>query len=100
MQLQLDNTSPMRFALVVALALAPPALDAQDAGNAAVPSAGGTSTLDRLRAAGRINLGYYAEARPLSFRGTTGDADGYEILRESAWTGTSVYPQTNWPCLR
>ena len=28
------------------------------------------------------------------------DADGYEILRESAWTGTSVYPQTNWPCLR
>ena len=29
-----------------------------------------------------------------------GDPDGYEILRESAWTGTSVYPQTNWPCLR
>src|SRR6185436_3559689 len=29
-----------------------------------------------------------------------GDAAGYQILRESAWTGTSVYPQTDWPCLK
>jgi hypothetical protein len=28
------------------------------------------------------------------------DAGGFQILRESAWTGTSVYPQTDWPCLR
>ena len=28
------------------------------------------------------------------------DPNGYEILRESAWTGTSVYSQTNWPCVR
>jgi hypothetical protein len=29
-----------------------------------------------------------------------GDADGFEILRDPAWTGTGVYPQTNWPCLK
>ena len=29
-----------------------------------------------------------------------GDAEGYEILRESAWTGTSTYPETGWPCVR
>ena len=28
------------------------------------------------------------------------DPGGFEILRESAWTGTTVYAQTNWPCLR
>lgn len=29
-----------------------------------------------------------------------GDPEGFQILRESAWTRTSVYPQTDWPCLR
>lgn len=29
-----------------------------------------------------------------------GDAEGYQILRESSWTGTTVYPQTDWPCVR
>ena len=29
-----------------------------------------------------------------------GDPEGFEILRESAWTGTSLYSQTGWPCLR
>ena len=29
-----------------------------------------------------------------------GDPEGFQILRESAWTWTSVYPQTGWPCLR
>ena len=29
-----------------------------------------------------------------------GDPAGFQILRESAWTGTSVYPQTGWPCVR
>ena len=28
------------------------------------------------------------------------DAGGFQILRESARTGTTVYPQTDWPCLR
>jgi hypothetical protein len=29
-----------------------------------------------------------------------GDPEGFQILRESAWTGTSVYSQTGWPCVR
>jgi len=29
-----------------------------------------------------------------------GDPEGYEVLRESAWTGTSADPQTGWPCVR
>jgi hypothetical protein len=29
-----------------------------------------------------------------------GDAGGYQILRESSWTGTTVYGQTDWPCVR
>jgi hypothetical protein len=29
-----------------------------------------------------------------------GDAEGFQILRESAWTGTSLYRQTDWPCVR
>lgn len=61
-------------ALIAALALAPPAF-AQDTGTAA--PAGASSTVERIRAAGKITLGYYAEARPLSFRNNTGDPDGY-----------------------
>jgi polar amino acid transport system substrate-binding protein len=71
------NDSPIRFALIVALALAPPALAAQDAGNA--PASAGGSTLERVRAAGKITFGYYADARPLAFRNDTGDADGYGV---------------------
>jgi polar amino acid transport system substrate-binding protein len=61
-------------ALIVALGLAAPAI-AQDT---AVPSAGG-GTIERIRAAGKITFGYYAEARPLSFRSNTGDPDGYGV---------------------
>lgn len=68
------NKSPLRFALIVALGLVPPAF-AQDTGAAA--PAGGSSTVERIRSAGKITLGYYAEARPLSFRNNTGDPDGY-----------------------
>lgn len=70
------NKSPLRFALVVALGLAAPAF-AQDTGSAA--PAGGSSTIERIRSAGKITLGYYAEARPLSFRNNTGDPDGYAV---------------------
>ena len=69
------SKSPLRLALLVVLGLAAPAL-AQDTGTA-VPM--GSSTIERIRAAGKIVLGYYAEARPLSFRGKTGDADGYGV---------------------
>jgi polar amino acid transport system substrate-binding protein len=73
MQLARLAGNKLRLALIVALGLAAPAF-AQDTGNAA---AGGSSTVERIRSAGKITLGYYAEARPLSFRGATGDADGY-----------------------
>ncbi|HEY6893826.1 MAG TPA: transporter substrate-binding domain-containing protein, partial [Rhodanobacteraceae bacterium] len=69
------NKRPLRLALVVALGFAAPAL-AQEAPMAA-PT--GASTIERIRAAGKIVLGYYAGARPLSFRGPTGDPDGYGV---------------------
>jgi polar amino acid transport system substrate-binding protein len=78
MQLKTGNTRPIRFAILAALALAAPALLAQDDASGAAATSG-SSTLDRVRAAGKLNLGYYADARPLSFRGNTGDADGYAI---------------------
>lgn len=78
MQLNTGNTRPIRFAILAALMLAAPALRAQDE-TAAAPGVAAGGTLDRIRAAGRINLGYYADARPLSFRGSTGDADGYAV---------------------
>lgn len=67
---------PIRLALFTAVALAPSMLFAQDA---ATTGGGGSSTLDRIRAAGKMTLGYYAEARPLAFRNNTGDADGYGV---------------------
>jgi polar amino acid transport system substrate-binding protein len=78
MQLNMGNTRPIRFAILAALALGAPALLAQDE-SAGAASASGSATLDRIRAAGKINFGYYADARPLSFRGNTGDADGYAV---------------------
>lgn len=69
------NPRPLRLALLVALGAAAPAF-AQDTGTAV---AMGSSTIERIRTAGKIVLGYYAEARPLSFRGKTGDADGYGV---------------------
>jgi polar amino acid transport system substrate-binding protein len=75
MQLARLAGNRLRLALIVALGLAAPAL-AQDTTPA--PTAA-SSTIERIRAAGKITLGYYAEARPLSFRGTTGDADGYGV---------------------
>src|SRR5690349_5644851 len=68
------NRSPLRLALLAALALVPSVLVAQDA-----PGGGGSGTIERIRAAGKVTFGYYAEARPLSFRYNTGDADGYAV---------------------
>ena len=70
-----QNAAPIA-ALIVALGFAPCAF-AQDTGAAA--PAGGSSTVERIRSAGKITLGYYAEARPLSFRNNTGDPDGYAV---------------------
>ena len=38
-----------------------------------------TTTLDRIKAAGTIRLGYRADARPFSFRDESGNAAGYSV---------------------
>lgn len=53
------------------LAVAPTALAQQ----APAP----TTTLDRIREAGRIRLGYYAAGRPFSYRNESGQAAGYTV---------------------
>ncbi len=58
--------------LLIAAAMAPSMLFAQTQAQAA-------STLDRIRASGKITLGYYANARPISFRDESGKVDGYAI---------------------
>jgi hypothetical protein len=47
------------------------------------------------------DIWHYIESRyvPMATM-PSGDPEGYEILRESAWTGTSVYPKTGWPCVQ
>lgn len=54
------------IALFTALVLAPPLL-AQTS----------SSTLDRVRSTGKLTLGYYPDASPLSYRNAAGNADGY-----------------------
>jgi polar amino acid transport system substrate-binding protein len=58
--------------LLMAAALAPSILLAQT-------QAPASSTLERIRATGKITLGYYADARPLSFKDDSGKLDGYSI---------------------
>ncbi|MFL6593625.1 MAG: amino acid ABC transporter substrate-binding protein [Luteimonas sp.] len=38
-----------------------------------------SGTLERVRASGKITFGYYPAARPLSYRNSTGSADGYSV---------------------
>lgn len=38
-----------------------------------------TTTMDRIREAGRIRLGYRTDARPFSFRDESGNASGYSV---------------------
>lgn len=46
---------------------------------AAKPAAAPTTTLERVRAAGRIRLGYRTDARPFAFATPAGDPDGYTV---------------------
>jgi polar amino acid transport system substrate-binding protein len=39
----------------------------------------GTGTLDRVRASGKLTIGYYAEARPYTFQDKSNSVDGYAI---------------------
>lgn len=52
----------------------------------ATPAAAQTGTLERIRSAGVINLGYIEEARPFSFVDQKGEPQGYsvELCREIA----------------
>ena len=67
------NKLPIRLVLAVAAVLTPSAFAQDSAG------AGGSATLEKIRAAGKLTLGYYADARPLSFRNETGSPDGYGV---------------------
>jgi ABC-type amino acid transport substrate-binding protein len=57
------------------LAAMPPLL----AQTAPAPVPGPTGTLDRIRQAGRIRLGYRTDARPFAYRDESGQAAGYSI---------------------
>ncbi|RDI96970.1 amino acid ABC transporter substrate-binding protein [Dyella solisilvae] len=58
--------------MLVLLTLCAPALHAQAA---ETPGA----TLDRVRTTGKLTLGYYESARPYTFKGSSGEPDGYAI---------------------
>ena len=68
-------------AFVAALALASPLLRAQraTAPAPAAPAATPTATLDRVRAAARIRLGYRDDARPFSYKDESGQPTGYAV---------------------
>lgn len=40
---------------------------------------GASGTLDRIRSSGKITLGFYNEAQPYTYQGSTGTPDGYAI---------------------
>src|SRR5512142_1575794 len=46
---------------------------------ALVPLAQAAGTLDRVRDAGKITLGYRTDARPFSFKDESGNAAGYSV---------------------
>ncbi|WP_445146712.1 amino acid ABC transporter substrate-binding protein [Dyella sp. Tek66A03] len=71
-RLKATHTFTWSWILLVAAAMAPSMLLAQTQG----PASG---TLERIRASGKITLGYYANARPLSFKDDSGKLDGYAI---------------------
>ena len=65
---KVERTS-LGLALLAAVVLAPSLATAQSA----------SGTLDRVRASGKITFGYFGAARPLSYRNSAGNADGYSV---------------------
>jgi polar amino acid transport system substrate-binding protein len=63
------DKAPLGLALFAAALLAPSLSTAQSA----------SGTLDRVRSSGKITFGYYSAARPLSYRNSAGNADGYSV---------------------
>lgn len=72
---------PAMAACAAALLLASPLLRAQKpaAPPVAPPAAVSGATLDRVRDAGKIRIGYRADVRPFSFRNDAGVAEGYAV---------------------
>ena len=44
------------------------------------PASASAATLDRIRQAGKIALGYRTDARPFSYRDESGNPDGYAVV--------------------
>lgn len=78
-----NRSGTFQFALAIALAAVMPQAFAQaqpkeaTASMAAQPAAAGT--LNRVRANGKLVLGYYANAQPMSHRDPSGNAAGYAV---------------------
>lgn len=75
----------LQIALAIALAAVTPlrSAQAQSMGTtaqtrAAQPASAGT--LDRIRASGKLVLGYYTQAQPMSYRDASGHPAGYSVL--------------------
>ncbi len=77
-----NRSRALQFALAFALVAAMPQAAAQSNTTtapvaAAQPASAGT--LDRVRAQGKLVLGYYTDARPMSYRDRSGNAAGYAV---------------------
>ncbi|MHA6203688.1 amino acid ABC transporter substrate-binding protein [Dyella soli] len=58
----------------------------------------GASTLDRIRASGKITMGFYNEAQPFTYQGSSGTPDGYAIALCRA-VATAVQDELKLPNL-
>lgn len=77
-----SRSRALSFALALALAAVMPQASAQPAAMSATPAtaqAAGAGTLERVRAQGKLVLGYYTNAQPLSYRDASGNAAGYAV---------------------
>jgi polar amino acid transport system substrate-binding protein len=63
------DTGPMKIALLASALLA----------SSMMSAAAGAQTLDRIRSAGKLTMGYFADAAPISFKNEGGKPDGYAI---------------------
>jgi len=66
------RNSLLRWAMIGLLAMHVPAIMAQS-------ESPGSATLERVRASGKFTIGYYANARPFTYRDKEDSADGYAI---------------------
>lgn len=78
------RSRPLQFALAIALLAVAPlgwaqaqSMETTAQTRAAQPASAGT--LDRVRGKGKLVLGYYAQAQPMSYRDPSGQAAGYAV---------------------